>query len=157
MKNAETPKLTYTKKRRPINNNTNEFDAALKSFKEVCAAESTEFDKFGESIASQLKSMPLKFALELQLELQEMITKKRIKLLENENNSANDVNIQNEYRPSSSLHYSDTDTSGLSSPTYSVQFPFSPECENGDEQPNDYNSQDSNNVIFVAMKGAQIL
>lgn len=157
MKNSETPKHVLARKRRSINNNTiNEFDAALKSFKEVCAAESTEFDKFGESVASQLKSMPLQYALELQLELQEMITKRRIKLLQNENNSANDANIQNAHRPSSSLH-SGTDTRGLSSPTHSEELPSSPQWENSNEQPNDYYSEESSNAIFIAMRGAEIL
>ncbi|XP_030762475.1 uncharacterized protein LOC115887245 [Sitophilus oryzae] len=57
-----------------------EFQTTAKRFRKD--TEQSEFDIFGQSVASQLKSLPLKEALELQLELQQIITEKRLILLQ---------------------------------------------------------------------------
>lgn len=44
----------------------------------------TEFDAFGWSVAAQLKSLPLIDALELQLQIQQLITEERLKRIRNE-------------------------------------------------------------------------
>ncbi|KAF5298690.1 hypothetical protein FQR65_LT19594 [Abscondita terminalis] len=159
----ETPHSTFLKKRRVTNDHTanKEFDAALKTFKEVCDAESSEFDKFGESIASQLKNMPIKDALELQLELQQIITKRRLKLLENGHISGNNfitpIISESESRPSISLsdRYSNTSRTSTSL-SNNLEYAYSPDFEISYEDSGTC-TQDSSNAIYIAMEGADIL
>ncbi|XP_046145931.1 uncharacterized protein LOC123989255, partial [Osmia bicornis bicornis] len=44
----------------------------------IATSKNTEFDIFGQSVAAQLNNMPLEDALQLQLEIQQLITRKRI-------------------------------------------------------------------------------
>ena len=60
------------------------FEDALNTFKEICCAKSTEFDKFGERVSAQLKSLPSREAIKLQLQIQQLITSNKLEILDNE-------------------------------------------------------------------------
>lgn len=93
----------------------------------------TEFDIFAEGIAAQLKNMPLEEALNTQVEIMEVVTKRRLRLLRQskegskivENSRASVESCECKYRPTSPIYYpyiSPTHTR-VSSPTYERSSP----------------------------------
>lgn len=57
----------------------------------LCATNDDEFSEFGKSVASQLRNMPLKEALHMQMRIQQMLSEKRIEILTAESTLADTI------------------------------------------------------------------
>lgn len=60
---------------------------AVETFQSIASQPNDEYDNFGSSISSQLRSMPLPDALELQADIQHMISMHRIQLFRHSHTS----------------------------------------------------------------------
>ncbi|CAH1962204.1 unnamed protein product [Acanthoscelides obtectus] len=129
------------------------FEDAVSSLSAICKEESTEFDKFGERIAAQLKQFPLEDAVTLQLEIQQLITQTRLRVINRHKTSPVSINTCN---PGLTACM----TSPFSPDDYNIPTPSSvnsyhsesySECSNINKRTND------SNTIFLAISGAQII
>lgn len=140
--------------RQSENNADNSFHDAVNTLTAICKENSTEFDKFGESLAAQLKEMPLEDALQLQLQIQQLVTHYRLRLLRQGTSAI--THVQSTVSPglTSPLSPEEYNFSAPSS-VYSYQSTNSPSAFQTTEQDNDIYSA-PHNPIGEAMRSANI-
>lgn len=86
-----SPKMFKKKKyqQSKIDNSSNN---VVEEFKQTCSNQSTtenEFDVYGKHVAIQLKQLPLQDALQLQVEIQYLLTKARLQSINNSISNCN--------------------------------------------------------------------
>lgn len=93
-----TPTACKPKKIRKIDNS---LDNAVEALKFVCSQKSevNEFSIFGQHIAAQLQKLPLQESLKIQVDIQNMLTTARLRIMNNTPNSNNMSNTSTSQSP----------------------------------------------------------